>query len=210
MPEKTHPESESKSKNDRLKSYDVILIFVTAFAAPLIAHACDVAFGKESNPLSSEKLLCAYFSLIATYVIYEFLLSYYKETSLWAKGWKLGNSNALVCSSFIVVATATIGYYNTLEGTLFIIAIFILFMIILLFKPDRVKLSSRSMLLFAMMVTAIIPAILLAAFNSGIFNNLEHLAWIWFGQFFVCFVFDGAYVSAKKLTKRDNNKVGKG
>ena len=65
-----------KEQNQRdtvSKSYEVILIFVTAFAAPLAVHVCDVTMGKENNPLSSEELLCAYFALIATYAICEFL-----------------------------------------------------------------------------------------------------------------------------------------
>lgn len=89
-------EKSQKQRDNESKAYDVILIFVTAFAAPLAVHVCDVTMGKENNPLSSEKLLCAYFALIAAYVIYEFLLSYYKQTRLWDRGWKFGNSDALI------------------------------------------------------------------------------------------------------------------
>ncbi len=197
-----------KQRKNVSKSYEVIQIFVTAFAAPLAVHVCDVTIGKENNPLSSEKLLCAYFALIATYVIDEFLLSYYKQTRLWDMGWKFGNSDVLIVSTYIVVATIAICYYDTLGGTLFILAILLFFIIILLFKPDRVRLNSRSMVLFALIVSVVIPVILLYAFGSGILDNPGHLAWIWGGQLIACSVFDGAYVLAKRFldTDRRNRK----
>lgn len=203
MAERDDLESSQKQKRNGVKSYDVILVFVTSFAAPLVSHVCDVTIGKENNPLSSEKLLCTYFALIATYVIFNFLMSYYKETPLWQGGWRLGNSDALIISSFIVVATVAIGYYDTLGGTLFIVVIFVLFITILLLRPNRVELSSRNMVLFALIVSVIVPAILANAFDSVIFNSPDHLAWIWFGQFIVCLGFDGVSVLAKQLTKKN-------
>lgn len=197
---------EKGQKNSVSESYDVILIFVTALAAPLAVHVCDVTMGKENNPLSSEKLLCAYFALIAVYVIYEFLLSYYKQTWLWDRGWKFGNSDALIVSAYIVVAAIAISYYDTLGGTLFILAILLFFIIILLFKPDRVRLNSRSMVLFALIVSVVIPVILLNAFGSGILDNPGHLAWIWVGQLIVCIVFDGIYVLVKHFVDTDRQK----
>lgn len=197
---------DQKQRKNVSKSYDVILIFVTAFAAPLAAHVCDVTMGKENNPLSSEMLLCAYFALIAAYVIYEFLMSYYKQTRFWERGWKFGNSDALIVSTYIVVATIAIGYYNTLGGTLFILAILFFFIAILLFKPDRVRLNSRSMVLFALFVAVVVPVILLNTFGSGILDNPWDLAWIWVGQLFVCIGFDGAYVLAKHFVDTDRQK----
>lgn len=200
-------EKDQKKKRNASKSYDIVLIFITAFAAPLAAHVCDVTMGKENNPLSSEKLLCAYFALIATYVIYEFLLSCYKETLLWEKGWMLGNSDALIVSSYIVVTSIVIGYYDTLGGTLFLVILIALFIGILILKPNQVELSSRSMVLFALIMAVIIPAILANVFGSDILNNPERLAWVWLGQFFVCLVFDGAYVLIKKLIKKKDDKA---
>ena len=197
---------DQKQRKNVSESYDVILIFVTAFAAPLTVHVCDVTMGKENNPLSSEKLLCAYFALIAAYVIYEVLLSYYKETQLWEKGWMLGNSDALIVSSYIVVASIVIGYYDTLGGTLFMVALFALFIGILILRPNRVELSSRIMVFFAIIVAVVIPAILANAFGSDILNNPEKLTWIWLGQFVVCLGFDGAYVLAKRRLRK-NHKV---
>lgn len=197
------PKKDQKQSKNVSKSYEVILIFVTAFAAPLAVHVCDAIMGKENNPLSSDKLLCAYFALIATYVIYEFLLSYYKQTRLWDMGWKFGNSDALIVSTYIVVATIAICYYDTLGGTLFILAILIFFIIILLFKPDRVRLDSRSMVLFALIVAVVIPVILLNAFGSEILDDVGQLAWIWVGQLIVCLVFDGVYVLAKRFVDTD-------
>lgn len=201
-------EKSQKQRDNESKAYDVILIFVTAFAAPLAVHVCDVTMGKENNPLSSEKLLCAYFALIAAYVIYEFLLSYYKQTRLWDRGWKFGNSDALIFSTFIVVATIAIGYYDTLGGTLFILVILLFFVVILLFKPNRVRLDSRSMVFFALTVAVVIPVILQNTFGSGILDNPGHLAWIWVGQLIVCFAFDGVYVLAKRFvdTSRRNRR----
>ena len=174
-----------KRRNNSPKTYDIILIFITAFAAPFASHACDVTMGKENNPLSSEKLLCAYFILIATYVIYEFLLGYYKETQLWKKGWMLGNSDALIVSTYIVVAAIMFEFYDTLGGIIFIGAILVVFFSILIIKPDRVKLSSRSMVLLALIVAVIVPVILTNAFGSDILNNPGRLAWIWIGQFII-------------------------
>lgn len=195
------PKKGQKQSKDMSKSYEVILIFVTAFAAPLAVHVCDVTMGKENNPLSSEKLLCAYFALIATYVIYEFLLSYYKQTRLWDMGWKFGNSDALIVSTYIVVATIAVCYYDTLGGTLFILAILLFFILILLFKPNRVRLDSRSMILFALIVAVVVPVVLLNAFGSEIFDDVGHFAWIWVGRLIVCLVFDGVYVLAKTLCR---------
>lgn len=195
-----------KEQNQRdtvSKSYEVILILVTAFAAPLAVHVCDVTMGKENNPLSSEELLCAYFALIATYAICEFLLSYYKQTRLWDMGWKFGNSDALIVSTYIVVATIALVYYDTLGGTLFILAILLFFIVIILLNPDRVRLDSRSMVLFALIVAVVIPVILLNAFGSGVLDNVGHLAWIWVGQLIVCLAFDGVYVFVKRFVNRD-------
>ena len=199
------PEKNQKKKRNISKSYDIVLIFITAFAAPLAAHVCDVTMGKDNNPLTSERLLCTYFALIATYVIYEFLLSYYKETQLWKKGWMLGNSDALILSSYIVVASIVIGYYDTLGGTLFLVVLIALFIGILILKPSRVELSSRSMVLFALIMAVIIPAILTNAYGSDVLENPERLAWIWLGQFLVCLGFDGAYVLTKQLSKKEHN-----
>lgn len=199
---KVNPKKGSNSP----KTYDIILIFITAFAAPLASHACDVTMGKENNPLSSEKLLCAYFVLVATYVIYEFLLGCYKETRLWKKGWKLGNSDALIISTYIVAAVIVFGYYDTLGGTIFVGVVLIAFFVILIFKPDRVELSSRSMVLFALIVAVIVPVILTNAFGSDILNNPGHLAWVWIGQFIICVCFDGVYVIARKFANKENDK----
>lgn len=193
----------NKNKSgEAAKAYDVILVFITAFAAPLIAHICDLTMGAENNPLSSEKLLCAYFALIATFVIYEFLLSYYKRTRLWKMGWRFGCSDALIVSLYIVVATIAIGYYNSLLGAMFILAILLLFIAILIFKPDRVSLNSRRMVFFALAVSVLTPFIYINIFGTGLLDKPTNLVWFWFAQFIVCFLFDGIFV----LIQRHINK----
>ena len=157
-----------KRRNNLPKTYDIILIFITAFAAPFASHACDVTMGKESNPLSSEKLLCAYFVLIATYVICEFLLGYYKETRLWKKGWMLGNSDALIVSTYIVAAAIVFGFYDTLGGIIFIGVVLVVFLAILIIKPDRVELRVNSILVCKFAIALSYAAFLSASWQRAI------------------------------------------
>lgn len=188
-----------------LQANDFILIFVTGFAAPLASHICDLLLGKENNPLSSEKLLCAYFFLIALYVIFECILSCYKKTSLWKAGWKLGNSDALIIVTFIVGTSIVIRYYDTLIGASAITILFIVSIFILWRKANWVTLNSRIMIMLALIVSVIVPSILLIGFGSERFFQPENLVLLWLGQFVACLGFDAVYVFAKWLKSRNND-----
>lgn len=204
--EHTQISSESIEAAPMMSSGDFALLFLTCFAAPLVSHLCDLIVGSDENPLSSEKLLCAYFVLIALYVIYENIVGFLKKTRLWHKGWRLGNSDALLIALYIAGATVVIGFYDTLPGVLVIVSIFAVLFVLLWFKPVSIRIDSRKMTLFALMVAIALPVAVLGVYGGDGCADPAFLIWIVVGQFVACALFDAVYVLLKKIDAQGKKK----
>lgn len=203
----SHPDENEKEESrlerarnaPSLTPSDFALLFLTCLGAPLTAHVCDLLFGAENNPLSSDKLLCAYFALVALEVLWENFFRAYQKTKLWEDGWRLGGSDAVLIALFVVVASVVLVYYDTLPGAVAVIALFLVFFVLLLFKIITLRINSWMMILIALMVAVIVPGVLLGVFGGEQFYSVVGLVRYFVGTVIVVFLFDAVAVLGKRL-----------
>lgn len=194
------------SRDKKNNAVNLIIALLSCSLAPVISHFLDLAL--ENNEWDTERILVLYFASVTGFILQDKAYRAVKETGLYERGFKLGNSDALGFIIWSFPVAIVVVMYDDIVG-IGSLAVMIVCAIIIVSKDyNRIQISSITMtmsggvlLLFILFSVKMLPH--LAKGNLTVY----YFKWMMI-QFIICFLFDMIVklvgkIKSERLKKKD-------
>lgn len=180
---------------------DLLIVIITCVSAPLLAHFLDLLYG-EANPWKSDRLVVLYFAAVAGYIVSAKCMRMLKESSLYERGLKFGNSDAFQ-NLFWAFPVLLVTYcYDYLPGV-FITAILFLAAIVILYRDgEKVCINAIALCVSGVLAMAIAALAQMLPTEWSASEWIMYLLRLLIAQAFVCLLFDAAAYLIKKRERK--------
>jgi hypothetical protein len=194
------------SRDKKNNAVNLIIALLSCSLAPVISHFLDLVL--ENNEWDTERILVLYFASVTGFILQDKAYRAVKETGLYERGFKLGNSDALGFIIWSFPVAIVVVMYDDIVG-IGSLAVMIVCAIIIVSKDyNRIQISSITMtmsggvlLLFILFSVKMLPHLAKGKLT------FYYLKWMMF-QFIICILIDMIVkligkIKAERLKRKD-------
>lgn len=182
--------TEKNAENRKSNAINLLLIMLTNFLAPLVAHLLDMILGAENNPWKTEKIFVLYFAAFIGFVLFDKIKRLLKTKPLYEKGFMLGDSEAMLNALMAAVIAIVMYCYDSLIGSIVLIVLAIIAFAIIWKDLEKIQITPQLCILLGCVVVVYVLYMSHIQINGSGGSILWKILLYVICQFAICTAFD--------------------